>query len=69
MLPKKDILHAVQHCVFIGTPYEEMPAKQLFLGFDSRGLLLELVVLRLDDGGEPVAHAMKARRHYHGLLG
>ena len=41
----------------------------IFLGFDSRGLLLELVVLRLDDGGEPVVHAMKARRHYHGLLG
>ena len=68
MLPKKDILHAVQHCVFIGTPDEEMPAKQLFLGFDSGGLLLELVVLRLDDGGEPVIHAMKARRQYHDLL-
>ena len=69
MSPKEGILHAVQHCVFIGTPDEEMPAKQLFLGFDSGGLLLELVVLRLDDGGEPVIHAMKARRHYHGLLG
>ena len=68
MSPKEGILNAVQHCVFIGTPDEEMPAKQLFLGFDSRGLLLELVVLRLDDGGEPVIHAMKARRQYHGLI-
>jgi len=47
---------------------DESPSRELRLGFDSGGRLLELVVLRFDDGEELVIHAMKARRQYLGLL-
>lgn len=45
-----------------------MPSRQLRLGFDRSGRLLELVVLRFDSGGELLIHAMKARRSYLDLL-
>ena len=44
------------------------PARQLRLGFDSTGRLLEVVVLRFDSGNELVIHAMNARRQYLNLL-
>ena len=40
------------------------PRRQLRLGFDSKGRLLEIVVLLWDDGTEEVIHAMKARKQY-----
>jgi len=40
------------------------PARQLRLGLDSAGRLLQVVVLRFDSGNELVIHAMKARRQY-----
>jgi len=42
--------------------------RQLRLGFDASGRLLEVVVLRFDSGNELVIHAMKARRLYLDLL-
>ena len=47
---------------------EENPARELRLGFDRVGRLLELVVLRFDSGHELVIHAMKARRQYLDLI-
>ena len=44
------------------------PARELRLGFDRAGRLLEVVVLILDDGGELAIHAMKARTTYLGLI-
>lgn len=44
------------------------PARQLRLGFDRSGRLLEVVVLTFDDGRQIVIHAMKARAQYLRLL-
>ena len=47
---------------------EESPARQLRLGFDTQGRLLETVVLAFDNGNELVIHAMKARPQMRELL-
>ncbi|MFE5670473.1 toxin [Agromyces sp. NPDC056523] len=47
---------------------EDSPARQLRLGFDTRGRLLETVVLVFDSGNELVIHAMKARPQMLDLL-
>ena len=47
---------------------EHTPARQLRLGFDTTGRLLEVVVLHFDSGNELLIHAMKARRRYLDLL-
>ena len=47
---------------------ENSPSRQLRLGFDTQGRLLETVVLVFDSGNELVIHAMKARAHMIGLL-
>lgn len=44
------------------------PARELRLGFDSVGRLLEVVVLRFDSGNELIIHAMPARKRYLELL-
>lgn len=40
---------------------EEDPARQLRIGFDAKGRLLEIVVLTFDSGNELIIHAMRAR--------
>lgn len=47
---------------------ESDPGRELRLGFDPAGRLLELVVLRFDSGDELLIHAMKARPRYFDLL-
>lgn len=47
---------------------DDAPARELRLGFDTHGRLLEIVVLLLDGGVELVIHAMKARPQYFDLL-
>lgn len=44
------------------------PTRELRLGFDTRALLLETVVLILEGGEEVVIHAMPARKKYLDLL-
>ncbi len=44
------------------------PQRVMHLGFDTRGRLLETVVLVWDDGTEEIIHAMKARPQYARLL-
>ena len=44
------------------------PDRELRLGFDTRGRLLETVVLVFPNGDETVIHAMPARRKYLHLL-
>lgn len=44
------------------------PRRELRLGPDRVGNLLEIVVLLLDDGEELVIHAMRMRPKYRGLL-
>jgi hypothetical protein len=45
-----------------------VPRRELRLGPDRAGNLLEVVVLLLDDGDELVIHAMRMRPRYRGLL-
>lgn len=47
---------------------DDNPARQLRLGFDTQGRLLETVVLVFDSGNELVIHAMKARPQMLDLL-
>jgi hypothetical protein len=43
---------------------DDVPGRQLRLGFSRFGSLLEVVVLTFDSGNELVIHAMKARPSY-----
>lgn len=63
-----DGTHAAEHPVYIAHLDEESPQRQLRLGFDTAGRLLELVVLRFDSGSEMLIHAMKARPQYIDLI-
>lgn len=63
-----DAVHAAEHAVFVSDLDENRPARQLRLGFDASGRLLEVVVLRFDSGNELLIHATKARRQYFDLL-
>lgn len=64
----EDAIQAATWAVWIEELDENSPARQLRLGFDTRGLLLETVVLVFDSGNELVIHAMKARRQMVDLL-
>ncbi|MDR5698619.1 toxin [Agromyces aerolatus] len=55
-----DTIHAASWPVWVDYLDEESPARQLRLGFDTQGRLLETVVLVFDSGNELVIHAMKA---------
>ena len=55
-----DAVHAAEHALFVSDLDEDNPARQLRLGFDTGGRLLEVVVLRFDSGNELLIHAMKA---------
>lgn len=61
-------IHAASNSVFTSEVDGGNPARELRLGFDDAGRLLELVVLRFDSGNELIIHAMKARRQYLDLL-
>ncbi|MDV8009276.1 toxin [Rhodococcus sp. IEGM 1318] len=61
-------IYAAEHHVYIADLDDDNPARQLRLGFDPDGRLLELVVLRFDSGNELLIHAMKARSRYLDLL-
>ncbi|MDO5065452.1 MAG: hypothetical protein Q4E00_10780, partial [Actinomyces bowdenii] len=50
----RDAVHAAQHRVYRSQPDDDIPAKELALGFDS--------------GNQMITHAMKARRRLLGLL-
>lgn len=63
-----DILCAAENPVYVSEPDEDVPAKQLVLGFDHSGRLLELMIVTFDSGHRLVIHAMKARRRYRDLL-
>jgi hypothetical protein len=61
-------LTAAANSVYVTDLAEDSPARQLRLGFDNAGRLLELVVLTFDNGNEMIIHAMKARPQYLELL-
>jgi hypothetical protein len=67
VLPE-DAIHAAVWALWIEELDDDSPARQLRLGFDTQGRLLETVVLVFDSGNELVIHAMKARPHMLDLL-
>ena len=47
---------------------DDWPHRELRLGFDTRGRLLETVVLVFESGHELIIHAMPARKQFWDLL-
>ena len=64
----EDVIQAATWATWIEDLDDDSPARQLRLGFDTRGRLLETVVLVFDSGNELVIHAMKARPEMLDLL-
>lgn len=64
----EDALRAAADTLYTAFLDEDSPARQLCLGFDTQGRILELVVLCFDSGNELIIHAMPARRQYLQLL-
>ncbi|RPE76465.1 MULTISPECIES: toxin [unclassified Frondihabitans] len=67
VLPE-DAIQAATWTTWIDEVDDDSPARQLRLGFDTHGRLLETVVLVFDSGNELIIHAMKARPAMVGLL-
>lgn len=67
-LSSTDILAAASDIAVSIALDDEHPQRRLILGYDTRGIPLELVVLQYDSGESEVIHAMKARRSYRRLL-
>lgn len=65
----EDAVAAARGALVAGPLDDEQPQRELRLGLDTAGRLLELVVLLWDDGEEEIIHAMKARPKYLRLLG
>jgi uncharacterized FlaG/YvyC family protein len=64
----KDIVSVASLPLVSGPLDDEMPQRQLRIGFDTHARILEVVVLVWDDGTEEVIHAMKCRPKYLRLL-
>ena len=64
----EDSAHAAAWPIWVEDLDDDSPARQLRLGFDEQGRLLETVVLIFDSGNELVIHAMKARPQMLDLL-
>lgn len=65
----EDVIRAATWPLWVEDLDDGSPGRQPRLGFDTRGRLLETVVLVFDSGNELVIHAMKARPGYTELLG
>lgn len=63
-----DAVQAASWPIWVEELDDDSPARQLRLGFDTQGRLLETVVLVFDSGNELVIHAMKARPQMLDLL-
>ncbi|WP_018635902.1 hypothetical protein [Parafrankia elaeagni] len=63
-----DLLHAAVRYLVAYALDDENPQRELRLGPDRAGNLLEIVVLLLGDGIEMIIHAMRMRPKYRGLL-
>lgn len=64
----EDAIYAATWALWVEDLDQDNPSRQLRLGFDTRGILLETVVLLFDGGSELVIHAMRARPQYIELL-
>ncbi|MCL2803782.1 MAG: toxin [Micrococcales bacterium] len=64
----EDAIQAAVFSLWVEDLDGDRPSRQLRLGFDTRGRLLETVVLVFDSGNQLVIHAMKARPQMIDLL-
>lgn len=64
----EEAIYAATWSLWIEDLDEPSPSRQLRLGFDTQGRLLETVVLVFDSGNELIIHAMKARPQMLDLL-
>lgn len=64
----EDAIQAATWATWIEYLDDDSPVRQLRLGFETHGRLLETVVLVFDSGNELVIHAMKARPQMLDLL-
>jgi len=64
----EDDEQAAEWALWIEPLNDDLPRRELRLGFDTHARLLETVVLVLDGGDEMVIHAMPARKQYWELL-
>jgi hypothetical protein len=67
-ISRDDSIQAATWALWIEDLDDDPPARQLRLGFDTQGRLLETVVLSFDSGNEFIIHAMKARPQMLDLL-
>lgn len=60
---------AAAKAVLVGGPLDdESPQRELRIGLDNAGRLLEVVVLLWDDGEVEIIYAMRARAAYRRLI-
>ena len=64
----KDAITAARSALAGGPLDDENPQRELRIGLDTAGRLLEIVVLLWDDGEVEIIHAMKARAAYRRLV-
>jgi hypothetical protein len=64
----EDAIQAASWPLWVEGLDDDSPGRELRLGFDTCGRLLETVVLVFDSGNELVIHAMKARPQMFRLL-
>jgi len=64
----EDAVYAATWPLWVEDLDDDSPARQLRLGFDAGGRLLETVVLVFDSGNELMIHAMRARPQMLELL-
>lgn len=64
----EDSIQAASWPTWIESIDDDSPARELRLGFDTHGRLIETVVLVFDSGNELIIHAMKARPQMLELL-
>ncbi len=63
-----DILHAASYYLVAYPLDEDYPQRELRLGSDGAGNLLEIVVVILDEDRELIIHATRMRSKYRDLL-
>lgn len=61
-------IFVASNSLFVSLLDDDNPSRELRLGFDEAGRLLELVALIFDSGNELIIHAMKARSQYYELI-
>ena len=62
-----DIRKAIDRFVY-EDPLEDFENKYLLVGFDTKGLLLEVMYNYIDEDTINVFHAMPCRKNFYGLL-